>query len=566
MSGHTMESLQCVVDVIQYNALNKQDLLEYALNEALKMTSSRYGYIYHYDEELKLFTLNSWSHGVMGACNVTNSETRYELDKTGIWGESVRQRKPIMVNDFEAPDPLKKGFPDGHVSLTRFLTIPLFDKSRIVAVVGVANKEEVYDDSDVVQLTLLMAVVWKVEERKRFELDLVHQSALLRSIIDSIPDLIFYKDTNSVYLGCNKAFEQFTGRPEQEQVGKTDFDFFDRKVADYFRQMDCEMLAGGEARSNEEWITYPDGHQVLLDTLKTPFWGPDGTLLGLVGISRDISERKLAEAKLKESQALIIQQEKMASIGQLAAGVAHEINNPMGYITSNMNSLWKYAEKLAQFIEIQEQTIERCADEASKASIVELKRQIKLDFVMKDFRDLIVESLEGSKRVSKIVQDLKSFSRAEGIDAIPADLNECIKTTLNVVKNEIKYVAELDICLGDIPLVVCRPQQISQVVMNLLVNAAHSISGKGLISLATTQVDESVEIRVTDTGCGISPENMEKIFEPFFTTKEAGKGTGLGLAISCDIVRKHGGELLVKSEVGIGTTFTVRLPVEGKRK
>jgi len=274
-----------------------------------------------------------------------------------------------------------------------------------------------------------------------------------------------------------------------------------------------------------------------------------------------LRDKKRMELQLKESQARIIQQEKMASIGQLAAGVAHEINNPMGYITSNMNSLWKYAEKLAQFIEIQEQTIEKCADEATKASIIELKRQIKLDFVMKDFRDLITESLEGSKRVSKIVQDLKSFSRAEGHDAILADLNECIQSTINVVRNEIKYVAQLDLQFGDIPLVFCRPQQISQVVMNLLVNAAHSIFDKGLITVATAAAGDMVEISVSDTGCGISPEHMEKIFEPFFTTKEVGKGTGLGLAISADIVQKHGGELLVSSEVGKGTTFTVRLPI-----
>lgn len=288
------------------------------------------------------------------------------------------------------------------------------------------------------------------------------------------------------------------------------------------------------------------------------------TIAGALREWQLLRDKKRIELQLKESQAQIIQQEKMASIGQLAAGVAHEINNPIGYITSNMNSLWKYAEKLVQFIEIQEQAIERCSDVETKKSIADLKRQIKLDFVMKDFRELIAESLEGSKRVSKIVQDLKSFSRAEGNDAIPADLNECIQSTLNVVRNEIKYVAELDLRLGDIPLVVCRPQQISQVVMNLLVNAAHSISGNGLITLATKQVDDTVEISVTDTGCGISPENMEKIFEPFFTTKEAGKGTGLGLAISCDIVRKHGGELQVKSEVGKGSTFTVKLPVEGK--
>lgn len=294
------------------------------------------------------------------------------------------------------------------------------------------------------------------------------------------------------------------------------------------------------------------------------FAGMGLTVIGALREWQLMKDKLNIELQLKESQARIIQQEKMASIGQLAAGVAHEINNPMGYITSNMNSLWKYAEKLAQFIEIQEQTIEMCADEATKASIVELKRQIKLDFVMKDFRELITESLEGSKRVSKIVQDLKSFSRAESIDPVSSDLNECIKRTINVVKNEIKYVAELDLQLGDIPLVVCHPQQISQVIMNLLVNAAHAIAEKGVITLVTCHDDTSVNIIIQDTGSGIPPENIEKIFEPFFTTKEAGKGTGLGLAISNDIIRKHGGDLTVNSEVGKGTAFTVRLPINQK--
>ena len=274
--------------------------------------------------------------------------------------------------------------------------------------------------------------------------------------------------------------------------------------------------------------------------------------------------KKRMEMQLKESQALIIQQEKMASIGQLAAGVAHEINNPMGYITSNLNSLGRYAEKLAQFLELQEKTLENCTDLETRSAVTEQKRQLKMDFVLKDLRELIAESLEGATRVSKIVRDLKSFSRAEGDEAVLSDLNDYIRSTVNVVRNEIKYVAQLDLQLGEIPPVICRPQQISQVVMNLLVNAAHAIVDKGVITLRTEQVDGWVEISVTDTGSGIAPELMEKIFEPFFTTKVAGKGTGLGLAISLDIVRKHGGELLVSSERGTGTTFTVRLPLEGK--
>ena len=272
-------------------------------------------------------------------------------------------------------------------------------------------------------------------------------------------------------------------------------------------------------------------------------------------------EKKKVEKQLKESQAQVIQQEKMASIGLLAAGVAHEINNPMGFITSNLSSLGKYTDKLIQFIEFQGQALDKCADETTRAKLAEQKQQIKLEYLVADLRDLITESLDGSRRVSKIVQDLQTFSRADSNEVVPSDLNETIMRTINMVRNEIKYVAELELRLENLPPVICQPQQIGQVIMNLLINAAHSIHGMGLITLATSQVGDSVEISVTDNGCGISADHLEKIFEPFFTTKVAGRGTGLGLAISNDIVKKHGGELLVESTSGKGTTFTVRLPI-----
>ncbi len=169
--------LQCLVNVLQYRAESIQTLLDYALSEVLRLTSSHYGYIYHYNEEKQLFTLNSWSRNVMPACGVLNAQTEYKLEKTGIWGEAVRQSKPVMINDFAEPNPLKKGYPDGHVPLTRFLTIPVIDQGRILAVVGVANKETDYEDSDVAQLSLLMDAVWKEVERKRYEDELQQRTA-----------------------------------------------------------------------------------------------------------------------------------------------------------------------------------------------------------------------------------------------------------------------------------------------------------------------------------------------------------------------------------------------------
>jgi two-component system NtrC family sensor kinase len=279
---------------------------------------------------------------------------------------------------------------------------------------------------------------------------------------------------------------------------------------------------------------------------------------------RMLQDKKRVELQLKETQAQVFQQEKMASIGLLAAGVAHEINNPIGFITSNLSTLGTYTDKLGQFIELQGQAIERCADDATRTMIADMKQQIKLEYLLSDLRELTIESLEGSRRVSRIVQDLQSFSRIESSEAVACDLHEIIMSTINMVRNEIKYVAKLNLQLDNLPQVVCQPQHIGQVVMNLLMNAVHSIQSNGLITLAASQVGDSVEINVTDNGCGIPPEHLEKIFEPFFTTKDVGRGTGLGLAICNDIVKKYGGELRVESTAGKGTTFTVRLPIDPK--
>ncbi|MDD2366059.1 MAG: GAF domain-containing sensor histidine kinase [Desulfuromonadaceae bacterium] len=180
------ERLQSLVNVFQYDAVNSQALLDFALNEAIVITSSRYGYIYYYEEKSRQFILNSWSNGVMDACSIVNPQTLYQLDKTGVWGEAVRQRKPIIINDFSAPHPDKRGYPEGHVKLTSFMTVPLFDKGVIVAVVGVANKASAYDDSDVMQLTLLMDAVWKVSERKRYEEDLKQKNAELERFVYTV--------------------------------------------------------------------------------------------------------------------------------------------------------------------------------------------------------------------------------------------------------------------------------------------------------------------------------------------------------------------------------------------
>jgi len=278
-------------------------------------------------------------------------------------------------------------------------------------------------------------------------------------------------------------------------------------------------------------------------------------------INKKNQELQKAYEELKATQSQVVHQEKMASIGQLAAGVAHEINNPIGFVTSNLGTLQKYVAKLGEFLQVQVRLFPQDEDDERTAELTALRKQLKIEHVLEDLPDLIAESLDGVERVRKIVQNLKSFSRIDQSDYSLADINQCLDDTLNIIWNELKYKCTIKKDYGDMPRIKCYPQQLNQVFMNLLVNAAHAIKEKGEITITTRATDDEVTIAVSDTGAGIAPEHINRIFEPFFTTKEVGKGTGLGLSITYDIVtKKHGGRIEVSSEQGKGTTFLVTLP------
>jgi PAS domain S-box-containing protein len=310
----------------------------------------------------------------------------------------------------------------------------------------------------------------------------------------------------------------------------------------------------------------------------------------LEGMVEDITDRKTAELSLRnalkeletehkeletvlrelqESQNRIIQQEKMASIGQLAAGVAHEINNPTGFIISNLNTLRKYMERVPEFVSIQSEAIEALSRQngesegLSLSRVDESRRSLKIDYILEDSQVLIKECLEGADRVKLIVQDLKNFSRVDGAERSAADINKVLDSTLNVVWNELKYKAAVKKEYQEMPLVVCNAGQLGQVFMNILVNAAQAIPEFGEIRVRTWEENGSIHVTISDTGSGIPEGQLGRVFEPFFTTKEVGRGTGLGLSIAYDIVKKHQGEIEVMSSVGEGTTFAVKIPVNG---
>jgi two-component system NtrC family sensor kinase len=283
-------------------------------------------------------------------------------------------------------------------------------------------------------------------------------------------------------------------------------------------------------------------------------------------LRQEKTEQEMLNNKLQEAQSQLLQSEKLAAIGQLAAGVAHEINNPIGFVRSNLTTLGNYSAKLLGVINAYETADSTLRNHPELFSKIEQARlDADLAFMVGDLRSLLAESLEGADRVRHIVQDLRDFSRIDSGQWQQADLHAGLESTINVVWNEIKYKAELVRDYGTLPLIECIPSRLNQVFMNLLVNAAQAIVERGKITISTRSDGNEVEIAIADTGKGIQPDVLPKIFNPFFTTKPVGKGTGLGLSVSYGIVRDHGGRIDVESEPGKGTTFTIRLPATRSR-
>jgi two-component system, NtrC family, sensor kinase len=266
--------------------------------------------------------------------------------------------------------------------------------------------------------------------------------------------------------------------------------------------------------------------------------------------------------QLDSTQGQLLQSDKMAAIGQLAAGVAHEINNPIGFVNANLSTLKSYITTLLDLIN----TYEQVADELPSSVQIRLssyRQTIELDYVRQDVIELLAESAEGLDRVKQIVQDLKDFARAGEAVWQEADLLKGLDSTLNVVWNELKYKAKVHKEYGELPLVRCVPAQINQVFMNILVNAAHAIDKMGDIWLTSGRDGEWVWVQIRDNGKGMSEAVRTRIFEPFFTTKPVGQGTGLGLSLAYGILKKHKGRIEVTSAEGVGTTFTLYLPIAG---
>ena len=366
-------------------------------------------------------------------------------------------------------------------------------------------------------------------------------------------------DSESRVVQASENFVELVNFRASEMIGKNMHQIFPQEFADRITADDLKAVTDQKVLRLEEEL---DGKSYII--YKFPIQNSAGKKI-LADYTVDITELKQSEETVRAVQQQLMQNDKLATIGQLAAGVAHEINNPMGFVSSNMITLGKYIEKYHRYIELLEQDICAASGEIFPEHLREARKAMKLDYIFRDINVLLEENNEGLERVKRIVKDLKIFSRSDTFEIASADLNNSIDSTINIVINEIKYAAKLKLNYGHLPKIACNIQQISQVLMNLLINAAHAIQAKGdevgEITICTWCDQENVFVSVSDTGCGIPPDHLGKIFDAFFTTKDVGKGTGLGLSISSEIIRKHGGEITVASETGAGSTFTVRLPM-----
>lgn len=326
------------------------------------------------------------------------------------------------------------------------------------------------------------------------------------------------------------------------------------KQAETNKQLEFEV---GERRRAEESLVQLNENLEMRVAKRT-------SELNQLNSQLEESHAELGEAygNLQAQQATILQQDRMACIGQLAASVAHDINNPIGFVAGNLEVLKNYWGKVIAFVAVQDKALRTSASPELLNQVAERRHTLKVDYVLDEFNAVLDESLEGAERVSRIVFNLKGFSRLDEKEARLTDIHECLESTLNIVMNELRYKADIRKEYGAIPQLLCYPQQLNQVFMNLLINASQAIEEWGEITIRTWADRENAFVAIADTGCGIDKENLTKLFEPFFSTKEAGVGTGLGLSIVREIVNKHQGEITVDTLLGKGTVFTVRLPLD----
>ena len=518
--------LESMVRIAQYRAHDVQALLDYALDEAITLTGSTIGYIYDYDEDRSEFRLSSWSKGGARESAVPAPRTAHPLETTGLWGEAVRQRRPIVVNDGRALHALKRGGPDGQVAIRRLMTVPVLAGERIVAVIGVANKDSDYDPSDVRQLVLLMDSVWRVVERKHADEVLRQSEQRLNLLIQQTPLAVIEWDPDGRVARWNPAAERVFGYPAAEAIGRHG-SFIAPDGGGPLPAAGGDLAAcGGGARSVLEHVT-KDGRTILCEWHSAPLTTEDGRLIGVAALASDITEIREAEREMKET---------LEIKSQFISTVSHELRTPLTAIKES----------------------------------IEIVREETAGVLTADAAEFLDVARRNIDRLARLIHNVLAFQRLEAgnvrLDLRPHDFNGIVREVAAAMTPLAAQKAlEVSLALEEpLPLVECDRDQITQVLTNLVGNAI-KFSDRGGVLVATGASDHQFMATVTDTGCGISQEDLPRLFQKFRQLgpwdERAAGGSGLGLAISKEIVERHGGSIWVESEPGAGTAVRFVLPI-----
>ncbi len=523
-----VERTQTLLRLNQMTEAGLQEITDFVLEEAVRLTKSTIGYVAFLNEDESVLTMHSWSRSAMAECAITDKPIVYPVVETGLWGEAVRQRKPVVTNEYAAPNPLKKGYPEGHVHVTRHMNAPIFSGNKIVLVAGVGNKDTAYDENDVQQMTLLMEGMWRLIERRRAHEALRENELWLSTILEALPTgvMIIDAETKKI-MDVNPALAQMAGEPREHIIGHRCHRF----VCPAETQK-CPVCDFGQAvdRSERVLLTASGRKKQVLKTVHpTVIRGRRVLIETLV----DIDDKKLLEEQLNQSQ-------KMEAVGQLAGGVAHDFNNILAAILG-------YAELALDVL----------ADEQPASEYVQ-------------------EIVMAGNRARDLTRQLLAFARKQNLELQPVDLNRVVtgfeKMLRRTIRENVAITVKPGPALGHIQ---GDSGQIEQILLNLAVNAQDAMPEGGILAIETTNtvLDETyvqnhqgvepgpyVLLTISDSGKGMDKETLGRIFDPFFTTKGAGKGTGLGLSTVYGIVRQHKGHIRAYSEVGKGTTFRVYFP------
>ena len=405
-----------------------------------------------------------------------------------------------------------------------------------------------------------------ISERKRAEDELRSAKAFLDRVINAIADPVFVKDEDRRFVLVNQALCTIVGRPREDLLGEDGDDMFPAEQVEVFRRMDARVIETGEENINQESLSNLSSGEVrTIVTRKTRYMDPTGKRF-LVGVIRDITDQTRLATELGHAR-------KLEAVGQLASGIAHEINTPTQFVGDGVHFLREafagYQRVLGQYRRAVAVLETASGHEALLGEIRATEEDVDLAYLDANVPGSVDSCQDGISRISTIVRAMKEFAHPDQKEMAPADLNQALRTTLAIAKNEYKYVAEVATEFGELPPVTCHVGDLNQVFLNLIVNAAHAIGdvvgkggSKGKIRIRTCSEGDMVRVDIADNGSGIPEAIRHRVFDPFFTTKGVGKGSGQGLAIARSIVTtKHRGSLTFESEVGKGTTFTIRLPL-----